>query len=103
MVFMKYVFGVIKRYYNPKIEKHTRKGRKHWFCYEFDVASGQFKRVRISTVKAIYYKITFIFGLKSKMVGYTKDKQGSLYCLDCKKPYWCIVNFWDRGIDCPYC
>ena len=96
MVFMKYVFGVIKRYYNPKIEKHTRKGRKHYFCYEFDVASGQFKRVRISTVKAIYYKITFIFGLKSKKVT-------NVYCKDCKKKYDCIVNFWDKNLDCPNC
>ena len=96
MVCMKYVFGIIKRYYNPKIEKHTRKGRKHYFCYEFDVASGQFKRVRISTIKAIYYKITFIFGLKAKKIT-------NVYCQDCKKSYNCVVNFWDRNLECPNC
>ena len=100
---MKYVFGIIKRFSYTKSENHTKKGRKHYFCYEFDVDNGQFKRLRISTIKAIYYKITFIFGLKSRMVGYTQDKKGSLYCKDCKENYWCIVNFWDRDIDCPYC
>ena len=96
MVFMKYVFGVIKRYYNPKIEKHTRKGRKHYFCYEFDVESSQFRRVRISFFKAIYYKITFIFGLKAKKIT-------NIYCEDCKKHHDSLVNFWENDISCPYC
>ena len=100
---MKYVFGIIKRFNYTKTENHTRKGRKHYFCYEFDVESCQFKRVRISIFKAIYYKITFIFGLKSRMVGYTQDKTGSLKCPDCKKTYWAIVNFWDKDLSCPYC
>ena len=100
---MKYVFGVIKRFNYTKSENHTKQGRKHYFCYEFNVESGKFKRVRISTIKAIYYKITFIFGLKSKMVGYTQDKKGSLKCPDCKKNYWAIVNFWNKDIECPYC
>ena len=100
---MKYVFGVIKRFSYTKSENHTRKGRKHFFRYELDVESGKFKRVRISTIKAIYYKITFIFGLKSRMVGYTKDKTGSLKCPDCKKYYDFIVNFWDKNLDCPNC
>jgi len=100
---MNYVFGVTKRVNYSKSKNVTKKGRKHYFCYEFDVDNGQFKRLRISTIKAIYYKITFIFGLKSRMVGYTKDKKGSLYCEDCKKNYWCIVNFWDSSIECPDC
>ena len=100
---MKYVFGVIKRHYNTKSKNHTKKHGKHFFRYELDVESGKFKRVRISTIKAIYYKITFIFGLKSRMVGYTQDKKGSLKCPDCKDTYWAIVNFWNKDIECPYC
>ena len=93
---MKYVFGVIKRFNYTKSENHTKQGTKHFFCYEFDVESGKFKRVRISTIKAIYYKITFIFGLKSKKVT-------NVYCKDCKKKYDCIVNFWDKNLDCLNC
>ena len=93
---MKYVFGVIKRFNYTKSENHTKQGRKHYFCYEFDVESGKFKRVRISTIKAIYYKITFIFGLKSKKVT-------NVYCKDCRKSYNCYVNFWDKNLDCPNC
>ena len=93
---MKYVFGVIKRFSYTKSENHTKQGTKHFFCYEFNVESGKFKRVRVSTIKAIYYKITFIFGLKSKKVT-------NVYCKDCKKHYDCIVNFWDKSLDCPNC
>ena len=93
---MKYVFGVIKRASYSKSKKITRSRRKHYFCYELDVESGKFKRVRISTIKAIYYKITFIFGLKAKKVT-------NVYCKDCKKHYDCIVNFWDKNLDCPNC
>ena len=93
---MKYVFGVIKRVSYSQSKNITRQGRKHFFRYELDVESGKFKRVRISTIKAIYYKITFIFGLKAKKVT-------NVYCQDCKKSYNCVVNFWDRNIDCPYC
>ena len=93
---MKYVFGVIKRASYSKSKKITRSRRKHYFCYELDVESGKFKRVRISTIKAIYYKITFIFGLKAKKVT-------NVYCKDCKKKYDCIVNFWDKNLDCPNC
>ena len=93
---MRYVFGVIKRFSNSKTENHTRKGRKHYFCYEFDMESCQFKRVRISTFKAIYYKITFIFGLKAKKIT-------NIYCEDCRKHHDSIVNFWDNDISCPYC
>ena len=102
---MKYVFGVIKRYNYTKSENHTRKGRKHYFCYEFDMESGKFRRVRISLFKAIYYKITFVFGLKYKMVGQLrKDRPGGiLYCKDCKENYFSLVNFWDRDLSCPYC
>ena len=92
---MKYVFGVIKRFNYTKSENHTKQGRKHYFCYEFNVESGKFKRVRISTIKAIYYKITFIFGLKSKKV--------AVRCKYCKKSYECMVNFWDRDLNCPNC
>ena len=93
---MKYVFGIIKRFNYTKTENHTRKGRKHYFCYEFDMESGQFKRVRISTFKAIYYKITFIFGLKAKRITH-------IYCEDCRKHHDSIVNFWDSDTSCPYC
>ena len=93
---MKYVFGIIKRFNYTKTENHTRKGRKHYFCYEFDMESGQFKRVRISTFKAIYYKITFVFGLKAKRIT-------RIYCEDCRKHHDSIVNFWDKDISCPYC
>ena len=93
---MKYVFGVIKRASYSKSKKITRSRRKHYFCYELDVESGKFKRVRISTIKAIYYKITFIFGLKAKKVT-------NVYCPDCKKHYDCIVNFWDKDLGCPNC
>ena len=93
---MKYVFGVIKRVSYSQSKNITRQGRKHFFRYELDVESGKFKRVRISTIKAIYHKITFIFGLKAKKIT-------NVYCQDCKKSYNCVVNFWDRNIDCPYC
>ena len=93
---MKYVFGVIKRASYSKSKNITRQGRKHFFRYELDVESGKFKRVRISTIKAIYYKITFIFGLKAKKVT-------NVYCQDCKKSCNYVVNFWDRNIDCLYC
>ena len=93
---MKYVFGVNKRFINSKSKKHNKKGRKHYFCYEFNVESGKFKRVRISTIKAIYYKITFIFGLKAKRV--TK-----VYCKDCNVTFDCVVNFWNKDLDCPNC
>lgn len=93
---MKYVLGIIKRFNYTKTENHTRKGRKYYFCYEFDVESCQFKRVRISTIKAIYYKITFVFGLKAKRIT-------NIYCEDCRKHHDSIVNFWDKNISCPYC
>ena len=93
---MKYVFGVIKRASYSKSKKITRSRRKHYFCYELDVESGKFKRVRISTIKAIYYKITFIFGLKAKKV--TK-----VYCKDCNVTFDCVVNFWNKSLECPNC
>ena len=93
---MKYVFGVIKRVSYSQSKNITRQGRKHYFRYELDVESGKFKRVRISTIKAIYYKITFIFGLKAKKIT-------NVYCQDCKKSYNCVVNFWDRNLECPNC
>ena len=93
---MKYVFGIIKRFNYTKTENHTRKGRKHYFCYEFDMESGQFKRVRISTFKAIYYKNTFVFGLKAKRIT-------RINCEDCRKHHDSIVNLWDKNISCPYC
>ena len=93
---MKYVFGVIKRASYSKSKNITKQGRKHYFCYEFDVESGKFKRVRISTIKAIYYKITFIFGLKAKKVT-------NVYCKDCNVTFDCVVNFWNRSLDCPNC
>jgi len=93
---MRYVFGVIKRVSYSQSKNITRQGRKHYFRYELDVESGKFKRVRISTIKAIYHKITFIFGLKAKKI--TK-----VYCKDCNVTYSCVVNFWNRNLDCPNC
>jgi hypothetical protein len=60
------------------------------------VESSQFQRVRISTIKAIYYKITFIFGLKAKRIT-------NIYCKDCNKHHFSIVNFWNQDTSCPYC
>ena len=93
---MKYVFGVNKRVNNSKKQRDSKKNREYHFCYEFDMESGKFRRVRISLFMAIYYKITFIFGLKAKKVT-------NVYCKDCRKHYDCIVNFWDRNLDCPNC
>ena len=93
---MKYVFGVIKRVSYSQSKNITRQGRKHFFRYELDVESGKFKRVRISTIKAIYYKITFIFGLKAKKIT-------NIFCYDCRKSHDSWINFWDRNVDCPYC
>ena len=93
---MKYVFGVVKRFSYTKSENHTKKGRKHFFCYEFNVESGKFRRIRISLFKAIYYKITFVFGLKTRKVK-------NLYCKDCRKSYVSYVNFWDKDLSCPDC
>ena len=93
---MKYVFGITKRVNSSKRQRDSKKNRKYYFRYEFDVESGKFKRVRVSTIKAIYYKITFIFGLKAKKVT-------NVYCKDCRKHYDCIVNFWDKDLDCPNC
>ena len=93
---MKYVFGVIKRFNYTQSQNHTRKGTKHYFCYEFNVESGKFRRIRISLFKAIYYKITFVFGLKTRKVK-------NLYCKDCRKSYVSYVNFWDKDLSCPYC
>ncbi len=93
---MNYVFGITKRFNNPKSEKNTKRSRKYYFCYKFDLESGKFRRIRISSVKAFYYKITFIFGLKSRKITNVK-------CKDCKKKYDCIVNFWEKDLNCPYC
>ena len=93
---MRYVLGITKRFSYTKSENHTKQGRKHYFRYELEVESGKFKRVRISTIKAIYYKITFIFGLKAKKIT-------NIFCYDCRKSHDSIVNFWDRDIECPYC
>ena len=93
---MKYVFGITKKVNSSKRQRDSKKNRKYYFRYELDVESGKFKRVRISTIKAIYYKITFIFGLKAKKVT-------NVYCEDCRKHYDCIVNFWDKNLDCPNC
>ena len=93
---MKYVFGVIKTSSNSKKQRGKGSYRKYHFCYEFDLESGKFRRIRISLFKAIYYKITFVFGLKSKKVT-------NVCCKDCGKSYNCYVNFWDKDLSCPYC
>ena len=103
---MKYVLGIIKRVNSSKRQRDSKKNRKYYFRYEFDVESGKFKRVRISTIKAIYYKITFIFGLKSRMIGQPikrKFPNGTIHCKNCRKKYFSVVNFWDRNTDCPFC
>ena len=93
---MRYVMGISKAYYSSKGQKYKTRNRKYYFSYEFVMESCKFRRVRISTIKAIYYKITFIFGLKAKKVT-------NVYCKDCRKHYDCIVNFWDKNLDCPNC
>tara|TARA_Y100000034_G_scaffold96023_1_gene116840 strand:- start:55 stop:336 length:282 start_codon:yes stop_codon:yes gene_type:complete len=93
---MRYVFGVNKTSSNPKKQRGKGSYRKHHFCYEFDVESCKFRRIRISFIKAIYYKITFVFGLKARKISNIK-------CQDCKKYHYSIVNFWDNNRDCPYC
>ena len=93
---MRYVMGVSKAFDSSKGQKYKTRNRKYFFSYEFNMESGKFRRVRISLFKAIYYKITFVFGLKSKKVT-------NIYCKDCRKSYNCYVNFWDKDLSCPYC
>ena len=93
---MRYVFGIIKTSSNQKSKRGKGSYRKHRFCYVIDVESGKFRRIRISFLKAIYYKITFIFGLKARKITNIK-------CDDCKRYYFSIVNFWDNNRDCPHC
>ena len=102
---MQYVIGVSKTFNSSKKQRGSEKHRKYHFCYKFDLESGKLRRIRISLFKAIYYKITFVFGLKYKMVGQLrKDRPGGiLYCKDCKENYFSLVNFWDKDLSCPYC
>ncbi len=93
---MRYVMGVSKAFDSSKGQKYKTRNRKHYFYYEFDMESGKFRRVRISLFKAIYYKITFVFGLKTRKVK-------NLYCKNCRKSYVSYVNFWDKDLSCPYC
>ena len=93
---MRYVMGVSKAFDSSKGQKYKTRNRKHFFYYEFDMESGKFRRVRISLFKAIYYKITFVFGLKTRIVK-------NLYCRDCRKSHNSYVNFWDKDLSCPYC
>jgi len=71
------------------------------------VEGGKFQRIRVSTIKAVYYKITFIFGLKYKVIGQARKKDGFphgiIVCEDCKEKYCIMVNFWDRDKSCPFC
>ena len=96
---MRYVMGVSKAYYSSKKQKGKTRNRKYFFSYEFNVESGKFRRVRISLFKAIYYKITFVFGLKYKMIGTPKEP---IRCSGCNEWYYALVNFWSRD-RCPYC
>ena len=103
---MEYVFGISKTFTHSKSKRVTDKWRKRYFCFKFDVESCKFQRVRISFFKAIYYKITFIFGLKARMIGQPikrKFPNGTIHCKDCRKKHFSIVNFWDRDTDCPFC
>ena len=93
---MRYVMGVSKAYYSSKKQKGKTRNRKYFFSYEFNVESGKFRRIRISLFKTIYYKITFVFGLKYRQIK-------NLYCEDCRKSHDSYVNFWDKDISCPYC
>ena len=93
---MRYVMGVSKAFDSSKGQKYKTRNRKHYFYYEFDVESGKFRRVRISLFKAVYYKITFVFGLKARKIK-------NLYCKDCRKSHNSYVNFWDKDLSCPYC
>ena len=93
---MRYVMGVSKAFDSSKGQKYKTRNRKHYFYYEFDMESGKFRRVRISLFKAIYYKITFVFGLKTRIIK-------NLYCRDCRKSHNSYVNFWDKDLSCPYC
>ena len=93
---MRYVMGVSKAFDSSKGQKYKTRNRKHYFYYEFDMESGKFRRVRISLFKAIYYKITFVFGLKARKIK-------NLYCKDCRKSHNSYVNFWDKDLSCPYC
>jgi len=93
---MRYVMGVSKAFDSSKGQKYKTRNRKHHFYYEFNMESGKFRRVRISLFKAVYYKITFVFGLKTRKIK-------NLYCRDCRKSYNCYVNFWDKDLSCPYC
>ena len=93
---MRYVMGVSKAFDSSKGQKYKTRNRKHYFYYEFDMESGKFRRVRISLFKAVYYKITFVFGLKTRIVK-------NLYCKYCRKSYNAYVNFWDNDISCPNC
>ena len=93
---MRYVMGVSKAFDSSKGQKYKTRNRKHYFYYEFDMESGKFRRIRISLFKAIYYKITFVFGLKARKIK-------NLYCKDCRKSHDSYVNFWDKDLSCPYC
>ena len=93
---MQYVIGVSKTFNSSKKQRGSEKHRKYHFCYKFDLESGKLRRIRISLFKAIYYKITFIFGLKSKKVT-------NVYCKDCNVTFDCVVNFWNKGLECPNC
>ena len=88
--------GVSKAYYSSKKQKGKTRNRKYFFSYEFNMESGKFRRIRISLFKAIYYKITFVFGLKYRQIK-------NLYCEDCRKSHDSYVNFWDKDLSCPYC
>ena len=93
---MRYVMGVSKAFDSSKGQKYKTRNRKHYFYYEFDMESGKFRRVRISLFKAVYYKITFVFGLKTRIIK-------NLYCKECRKSHNSYVNFWDKDISCPNC
>ena len=93
---MECVIGVSKTFNSSKKQRGSEKHRKYYFCYKFDLESGKFQRIRVSSVKAFYYKITFIFGLKAKKVT-------NVYCKDCNVTFDCVVNFWNRSLDCPTC
>ena len=96
---MQYVIGVSKTFNSSKKQRGSEKHRKYHFCYKFDLESGKLRRIRISLFKAIYYKITFIFGLKYKMIGTPKEP---IRCSSCNEWYYALVNFWSRD-RCPYC
>ena len=95
-----YVCGLSKTYYNKESKKHNKRGRKRYFCYQYNLETVNYKtgkpgiiKKRISFFQAFYYKITFLFGFKAKLRS----------CGQCKRYYIAIPKIYDRNMECPNC